>query len=119
GWAGACAVLGIVTILSLGASGLTGWWHAVRMIQDLAVNREYTLVHLIGAGPLTYLLWAAQGGVAMFIAWRRRGQLEIVFAAGILGTVTTATYFHQADYSVLLLAAWLALRTSPPLWQRW
>jgi Glycosyltransferase family 87 len=119
GWAGASAVLGIITILSLGPSGLIGWWHALRTIQDLPVNREYTLVHLLGAGPLTYVLWTAQGAAAMFIAWRRRAELETVFAAGVLGTVTTATYFHQADYSVLVLPAWLVLRTSPPVWQRW
>ena len=118
-WAVVCLALGVVTVLSLGTSGLAGWWHAIRMIQDLPVNREYTLVHLIGTGPLTYALWALQGATAVFVAWKRRSQLEIVFAAGILGTVATATYFHQADYSILVLSAWLVLRTSPSLWHRW
>lgn len=118
-WAGACAVLGAVTILSLGLSGVSGWWHAVRLVQDSPVNKAYTLAGLSGGGPLTYALWAVQGLAALWVAWKRRAELEIVFAAGIIGTAATATYFHQADYSVLVLAAWLVLRTSPPLWHRW
>ena len=119
GWSAACAALGVATVLNLGPTGLAGWWHATRMIQDLPVNTEYTLAHLLGAGPLTYGLWTVQGVAALMVAWRRKAELEIVFAAGVLGTVTTATYFHQADYSVLVLPAWLVLRTSPTLWQRW
>jgi hypothetical protein len=47
------------------------------------------------------------------IAWRRRRDLEVVFAAGILGSATVAFHFHEWDYTLLVLAAWLVLRTSP------
>jgi hypothetical protein len=36
----------------------------------------------------------------------------------VLGSAATAFHFHELDYSVLILAAWLVLRTSPPLWHR-
>jgi hypothetical protein len=117
-WAGACAILGIATVVNLGPSGLMGWWHALKQVQPLGANTEYTLTHLIGSGPLTYLLWALQAATALFIAWWRRRELEIVFAAGLIGTVASASYFHEGDYTILLLPAWLFLRTAPPLWQR-
>lgn len=117
-WAGAMAFLGVAAALSLGSAGLIGWWHAVKGIQDLPVNTVFTLVGSLGAGALTYVLWAAQGAAALWIAWASRRRLDMVFGAGILGTVATATYFHNSDYCVLILAAWLVLRTSPPLWQR-
>ena len=118
GWVAGCGVLGIATVVALGPAGLTGWWHAIREVQGLPVDTEFTLAHLLGADLLTYLLWGLQGAMALMIAWWRRRELEIVLAAGLLGTAATATYFHEADYSILVLAAWLVLRTAPPLWHR-
>jgi Glycosyltransferase family 87 len=118
GWVAGCGVLGIVSVIALGPPGLIGWWHAIREVQGLPVDTEFTLAHLLGAGPLTYLLWGLQGAMALGVAWWRRGELEIVLAAGLLGTAATASYFHEADYSTLILAAWLVLRSAPPLWHR-
>ena len=117
-WAVGCAVLGGATLIALGQTGLIGWWHAIQEVQGLPVDTDYTLAHLLGAGPLTYLLWALQVAAALAIVWWRRRELEIVFAAGLLGTAAAASYFHEYDYTNLVLAAWLILRTSPPLWHR-
>ena len=118
GWLAGCGVLGIAIVVNLGSSGISGWWHAIKEVQGLPVDTEYTLAYLLGIGPLTYLLWGLQGATALFIAWWRRRELEIVFAVGLLATAATASYFHEADYSSLVLAAWLVLRTAPPLWHR-
>jgi hypothetical protein len=117
-WAAGCAAIGLATVVALGPSGLIGWWHAIKVVQGLHLDTDYTLAHLLGTGPLTYLLWALQGAIALLIVWWRRHELEIVFAAGLLGTAAAASYFHEYDYCVLVLAAWLVLRTSPPLWHR-
>ena len=117
-WAGTMAFLVVVAALSLGSSGLVGWWHAVKGIQELSVNTMFTLAGPLGSGPLTYALWLVEGAAALWIAWARRHELELVFAAGILGTVATATYFHNSDYCILVIAAWFVLRTSPPMWHR-
>jgi len=117
-WAAGCAVLGVASALTLGPSGLMGWWHATRGVQDLPLNTDFTLTYFLGTGPLTYALWAAQGAITLSVARRRRCELEIVFAVGVIGTAATASYFHEWDYSTLVLAAWLVLRTSPPLWHR-
>jgi hypothetical protein len=117
-WAASCALLALLSAASLGVSGLEAWWHATRTIEGLPVNTEYTLAHILGTGPTTYGLWVIQGVAALYVARRRRREVEIVFAAGLLGTVATASYFHEPDYTALLLPAWLVLRTSPPLWHR-
>jgi hypothetical protein len=118
GWVAGCGVLAIATVVALGPAGLVDWSHAIKEVQGLPVDTEFTLTHLIGAGALTYLLWGLQGAMALMIAWWRRRELEIVLAAGLLGTAATASYFHEADYSILVLAAWLVLRSIPPLWHR-
>ena len=117
-WAVSGLALAAVFFAALGLSGVVAWWHVLREVQGLPVDVEYTLRHLFGAGPLTYALWILQGLVALLIAWWRRAELEIVIASGLLGTVTTAWYFHEADYSILVLVALLVLRTAPPVWQR-
>ena len=55
---------------------------------------------------------------ALVIAWRRRADLNVVFAVGLLGSLVFAFHLHQYDYAELILAAWLILRTGPPLWHR-
>jgi hypothetical protein len=117
-WAAGCAVLGVLSVASLGGSGVAEWWHTTQTVQSLPVNREYTLAHVLGSGPPAYVLWLVQGAAALYVARQRRLQLEIVFAAGLVGSVATAWYFHEPDYTALLLPAWLMLRTSPPIWQR-
>src|SRR5439155_742403 len=117
-WAAASAALALLTVLTLGSTGLTEWWHVVRGVQHLPLDTIFTLAGPLSDRPLTYILWLIQGAMALWIAWARRGELEIVFAAGILGTVATASYFHNSDYCVLVVAGWLVLRTSPPLWHR-
>ena len=65
-------------------------------------------------GPLTVVFWIVQGAAALVIAYRRR-EHEIVFAAGILGSTAVGFHFHYWDYTSLILAAWLVLRTSPSM----
>jgi hypothetical protein len=117
-WAVSCAVLGTTTLVVIGEAGVLSWWQAVKAGQGDPVHSVYTLAGVIGGGPLTYLLWFIQGAVALAIARMRRAQLEIVVAAGLLGSAATAFHFHELDYSSLVLAAWLVLRTAPPLWHR-
>jgi hypothetical protein len=117
-WVAGCAVLGIATVVSLGPSGLMGWWHTLRLVESTAISADFTVAHLLGFGPLTYAAWLLEGSAALFVAWRRKAETETVFAVGILGTAAVAFHFHDYDYSILVLAAWLVLRTSPPMWHR-
>ncbi len=118
GWAAAGALLGIVSIITLGSSGLISWWQALKYVQGDVAHAYFTLAYLFGFGALTYVLWAIQGAAALVIARRQRSQLEIVFAVGVLGSVAVGFHLHESDYSLLVIAGWLVLRTSPPLWHR-
>jgi hypothetical protein len=118
GWMAGCAVLGVLTVVNLQGAGLSSWFAALGRGQGEATHLEYTLAHFFGFGAVTYALWAVQGGAALAVAWWRRSELEVVLAAGVLGTTALAFHFHELDYSLLVLPAWLFLRTSPPLWQR-
>ncbi len=118
-WAGACAMLGAVFVLALGPSGLNHWWQALVYGQtDPGQSIYYTTAYLFGSGPLSYAVEALQGAAALVIARRRRADLNVVFAVGIVGSLAFAFHLHQYDYVELILAAWLILRNAPPLWHR-
>jgi hypothetical protein len=118
GWAAGGALLAVVSGLSVGVDGITSYWHALRLVQDDPGHAYFTLAQVFGLGPLTYALLAAQGVACLVTARLRRDELEIVLALGLLGSVMVAFHLHQWDYTNLVLAAWLVLRTSPPLWHR-
>ena len=118
GWAGASGVLAVAFALTLGRSGLSLWWQALVYGQSDPGQSLYTLAYLFGSGPVAYALEALQGAAALVIAWRRRADLSVVFAAGIVGSLAFAFHLHQYDYIGLILVAWLVLRSAPPLWHR-
>jgi hypothetical protein len=113
-----CLVLAGISAAVLGQAGMDAWWQALTYVQGDGGHSYFTLAHIFGAGALTYALEGLQGAVALVIARRRRSELDVVFALGLLGSLTFAFHLHQPDYSSLVLAAWLLLRTSPPLWHK-
>jgi hypothetical protein len=118
GWAAACAVLAIAFVVSLGQSGVQSWWQTFQLVETNGEHAYFTLAYLFGFGGLTYSLLAILGIAALAVAWRQRHDLAVVFAAGLLGSLAVSVHLHLYDYSTLVLAVWLVLRTSPPLWHR-
>jgi glycosyl transferase family 87 len=118
GWALGCGVLAGLSAIALGPGGLVSWVHALEAGQADPAHTVNTLIHLFGIGPLTVALWLILGGAALAVAHRQRLDVDAVYAVGLLGSSLVAFHFHELDYSVLVLAAWFFLRTSPPLWQR-
>lgn len=114
----ASAVIGVGELAALGQSGIASWWTAIKYVQADAGHSFFTMARLFGSGPVTYGVEALLAALALFIAYRRRKDVDIVFAAGLVGSVASAFHLHQPDYSLLVLAAWLVLRTSPPVWHR-
>jgi hypothetical protein len=117
-WVATCLVLALAFAVSLGQSGLESWWQTFQLVETNGEHAYFTLAYLFGFGPLTYSLLAVLGLAALAVAWRRRGDLEMVFAAGLLGSLAVSVHLHLYDYTTVVLAAWLVLRTAPPLWQR-
>jgi hypothetical protein len=117
-WAGACVVLAVAFVVTLGADGLSNWWQVLQYGQTDTGQSRYTLAFVVGTGPISYALELVQGAAALVIARRGRADLNVVLAAGLVGSLALAFHLHQYDYVGLVLAAWLILRTSPPLWHR-
>jgi len=117
-WAVVSSVLAVACVIALGPAGLNNALQTLEYGQTDTGQAQFTLAYIFGTGLLTYALEAAQGIAALVIAWRSRANLNVVFAAGLLGSLAFAFHLHQYDYAELILAAWLILRTSPPLWQR-
>ncbi|HXC76613.1 MAG TPA: glycosyltransferase family 87 protein [Candidatus Acidoferrum sp.] len=118
GWAAACLVLALAFIVSLGQSGLQTWWQTFQLVESNGEHAYFTLAYLFGFGIVTYSLLAILGVAALAVAWKRRADVDMVFAAGLLGSLAVSVHLHLYDYSTLVLAALLFLRTAPPLWQR-
>ena len=117
-WAAVTSVLAAAFALALGPSGLSSWWQSLVYGQADPGQSLYTMAYIFGSGPVSYALEAVQGAAALLIAWRRRNDVNVVFAAGLLGSLAFAFHLHQYDYIGLILAAWLVLRSAPPLWHR-
>ena len=115
GWA---AALSIVSVLSVGSVGINEYIGAAVIVQADRMHYYDTAAYVFGVGPGAYAAELGLGVLAMAVAYLRRTELEIVFALGILGSVMASPHMHELDYSVDLLAAWLVLRTGPPLVHR-
>jgi hypothetical protein len=118
GWAGGCAVLALASALALGSAGLAGYLEALKLVQSDAGHAYFTPAYLFGLSPVTYVILVLQGAACVAVALRRRDDLDIVLAVGLLGSLMVSIHLHQTDYSNLVLAAWLVLRGSPPIWHR-
>jgi glycosyl transferase family 87 len=114
-WAAGCAVLAALSAAALGSAGLSGYWQALMAVQSDTGHAYFTVAYLFGIGYAAYGILALQGAGCLLVAWRRRDDLEVVFAAGLLGSLMVSFHLHQPDYSNLVLAAWLVLRGTTSL----
>lgn len=114
-WAVSGALIAAVSAASLGASGLGDFWSTLQWIQTDRGHSFFTVAYLFGLGPVAYAVLAAQGALCLFVAWRRRADLDVVFALGLVGSLMVSFHLHQPDYANVLLAAWLVLRGATSL----
>ena len=118
-WAGVLGVLAIVSLATLGAGGLGDYRALLAEAQGLTNNRYFTLAYVLGPGPLSYMAQAAIlliAAAAGYVA--RGGGYARLYALGLVASALGATYWHLQDFTILLAAAWLFWRTSPPAWQK-
>jgi glycosyl transferase family 87 len=123
GWLAGSLVMLIVTLATLGTTGLQTY--ASRLVataHDLGPSMVYpqlTLPGLFGNGWAAALVEGLVIALTLVLAWRRRESgLEFPFAAGLCASMLVATFLHAQDVAVLLPAAWLWLRTTPPAIER-
>lgn len=117
-WATGCALLAALFAVTLGPTGVTRWWAALNYLQSDPHHSFFTLAYVVGSGPMTYAAEGLLAAVAVAVAWARRNQLEIVVAAGIVGSLASSIHLHESDYAGLVLMGWLVLRCAPSRWQQ-
>ena len=118
-FAAVAGLLALVSVLVIGQQGLSDYRSLLAMEQAVPNNRYFTLAYPLGGGAPSYIAAAAVVVLAAGAAFvNRRAGDDRLFALGLVATALSATYWHLQDFTILVLAAWLFWRTSPPAWQR-
>jgi hypothetical protein len=111
-------VIGAVTAASLGWSGISTWLSIVAQIKADPSQAPLTYSVIFGQGWLATGIEVALGIVALALAWYRRARPDLVFALGLVGSTASASYLHEYDVAILVLPAWIVLRSRPSLPQQ-
>ncbi|HET7337954.1 MAG TPA: glycosyltransferase family 87 protein [Candidatus Dormibacteraeota bacterium] len=109
------AILGAASVATLGLSGVHAWFDSLQIARTNPFMGPLTYTSLFGHNTVATAAELAFGLVAIGLAWYRRDRLDLVFALGILGTIGSANYLHEDDIGMLVLAAWIVLRSQPSL----
>jgi hypothetical protein len=118
-WAVATAVLAGLSVIVVGAQGVSDYRGLLNEAQMVTNNRYFTLAYVLGPGSISY--WAAAAVVAAGLAGaylNRRSTLARLLALGLIISTLSATYWHLQDFTILVPAAWLFWRDHPPAAQR-
>lgn len=111
-------VLASASAASLGAHGLGAWMNDLALARANPFTGPMTFSTLLGRGAAATAVEVALGVLALGLAWYRRDRLDLVFALGLVGTTASASYLHEDDVAILVLAAWIMLRGRPSIVQR-
>jgi hypothetical protein len=110
-------VLGVLSLVSLGQDGINSYITSVNFTKGNPIHSVLTFAWF-GRGPVATGLEVAAGVAALLLAWYRRDRLDLVFALGIVGSTASAFYLHEYDAAVLILPAWIVLRSRPSVPQQ-
>jgi hypothetical protein len=113
--AGAGGAIAILSGLAIGPHGISSYLDGLSNASGWALTRRFTLADVLGpAFPVSQVAVVA---LTLVAAWRARAAgPEIPLAAGIAGSLLVTPYIGIQDFTLLLLAGWLVLRTRPPTW---
>jgi hypothetical protein len=118
-WALTSAVLAGVSLLIIGAQGLSDYRSLLAEAQGVVNNRYFTLAYVLGPGPSSYAAQVLVSAVGLAGAYlNRRSGMSRLVALGLVTSAVGATYWHLQDFAVLIAAAWLFCHDHPPAWQR-
>jgi glycosyl transferase family 87 len=112
-FAAAAGALASASLVSLGPSGVSAWMNDVALARANPFTGPMTYSSLFGHNALATGVEILFGLLAVALAWHRRDRLDLVFALGLLGTLGSASYLHEDDIAMLVLAAWIVLRAQP------
>jgi len=117
-WLAASLFIGLFTLVLLGHDGLARYRDVLALASQWEITRRYAVAGPIGVGPQLYLVQAVVLGGTVWAAWRwRQRGTAVPIAAGIAGSLLFTPYVGFQDFAMLVIAAWLVIRTQPRSWQ--
>lgn len=119
-WLAASVVIGLIALGMLGSDGVMRYLAVLADTQSPAwdITRRYSISGPLGLGPLLNATQLLVLVITMVVAWRHRhGGPEVSMAAGILGSLLFTPYLAFQDFLMLVVVAWLLLRTPLRAWQ--
>jgi hypothetical protein len=119
-WLVATLLIGLVALALLGPDGLTRYREVLAQTQTAAwdITRRYSISGPLGLGLVLTVTQVVVVVVALFAAWRHRGEgPEIPIAAGIVGSLLFTPYLGFQDFLMLIVAGWLVLKAGATHWQ--
>jgi len=119
-WLVASLVIGLVALALLGPDGIARYREVLAQTQAPAwdITRRYSISGPLGLGPVLTVTQIVVVAVTLFAAWRhRREGPEIPMAAGIVGSLLFTPYLGFQDFLMLVVAAWLVLKSGATYWQ--
>jgi len=109
-------VLGVLSLASLGGTGLEQLRSAMALESAHADNAIWTPAIVVGRNWIATSVQVACLLLGLVAAVAARGHKpEYAAIAGLLATLLFAGYHHEHDFVAVLIAGWLWLRTRPRL----
>jgi hypothetical protein len=115
-WLVAMLLVGLVALALLGPEGVARYREVLAQTQTPAwdITRRYSISGALGLGPVLNVTQLVVVAIALFAAWRHRGEgPEVPIAIGILGSLLATPYLGFQDFLMLVVAGWLVLRARP------
>src|SRR5207245_9309571 len=111
----AFAVTGTVIVAtwaaSIGPAGIASWLNDISIIRSNPYNSPLTYSFIVGHNAAATGLELALAFIALGLVWYRRDRLDLVFSLGLVATTMSASYLHEFDVAILVVAAWIVMRT--------
>ena len=104
------AVVAATWATSLGPTGIASWLNDLSIVRANPYNSPLTYSFIVGRNAAATGLELALALIALALVWYRRDRLDIVFSLGLVGTTMSASYQHEFDVAILVVAAWILLR---------
>jgi hypothetical protein len=119
-WLAASIFIGLIALAMLGSEGVARYLAVLAATQSPAwdITRRYSISGPLGLGPLLNATQLLVLIITLVVAWRHRhGGPEVPLAAGLLGSLLFTPYLAFQDFLMLVVVAWLLLRSPLKAWQ--
>jgi hypothetical protein len=118
-WLGATVVMVTVSLLAVGTQAIHDVRHSLSLAAGTPGPIQVSLLHQVPWPVVSVAAMVAVAGLLVIVAVSAAGaRPALPMAAGLLGSALLTPYLNFYDLAGLVLAAWLVLRTNPPMWQR-